>query len=290
MSDVTRFIKIQLVLFTDSHGGRVAGPGLVLPAAAAAGRVGPVHAVRRSAGIRRVVLDRERDVPGHQIGKVTDVEPTERGAEATMSIDNRYKIPVERGGQCAFGVGDRRAVPGSGVPGRRATVSQRAAQTITKGTVPDEVGPALDAANRGLEVLPKEKIDSLLTEASQAVGGLGPALQRLVDSTTEDRQRLPRQPDPINDIIAHSAPILDSPGEVRGRDRAVGGQPELDRRAGRPAGRGAAQRVAAGRADRRSAQRGVLRMCRSRCRRRWPTSRSSSTCSSATTRASSRHW
>ncbi|HZQ33072.1 MAG TPA: MCE family protein, partial [Mycobacterium sp.] len=58
--------------------------------------------------------------------------------------------------------------------------------------------------------LPKEKIDSLLTEASQAVGGLGPSLQRLVDSTTaiasDFRDNLP----PINDIIAHSAPILDS--------------------------------------------------------------------------------
>ena len=50
--------------------------------------------------------------------------------------------------------------------------------------MPSEVGPALDSAYRGLEVLPKEKIDSLLTETSKAVGGLGPALQRLVDSTT----------------------------------------------------------------------------------------------------------
>ena len=36
----------------------------------------------------------------------------------------------------------------------------------------DEVGPALDSANRGLAVLPKEKIDQLLTETSNAVGGL----------------------------------------------------------------------------------------------------------------------
>ena len=49
--------------------------------------------------------------------------------------------------------------------------------------MPSEIGPALDAANRGLAVLPKEKIAALLDETSQAVGGLGPALQRLVDST-----------------------------------------------------------------------------------------------------------
>ena len=32
---------------------------------------------------------------GTQIGKVTAVEPTEKGARATMSIDDRYKIPVD---------------------------------------------------------------------------------------------------------------------------------------------------------------------------------------------------
>src|ERR1700752_2878238 len=32
---------------------------------------------------------------GITIGKVTDVQPTERGAEATMSIDSRYKVPAD---------------------------------------------------------------------------------------------------------------------------------------------------------------------------------------------------
>ena len=32
---------------------------------------------------------------GITIGKVTDVQPTEHGAEATMSIDSNYKIPVD---------------------------------------------------------------------------------------------------------------------------------------------------------------------------------------------------
>ena len=35
-------------------------------------------------------------------------------------------------------------------------------QTITRSTVPSQIGPALDAANRGLEVLPKDKVASLL--------------------------------------------------------------------------------------------------------------------------------
>ena len=55
-----------------------------------------------------------------------------------------------------------------------------------------------------------DKIDTLLTEASQAVGGLGPALQRLVDSTTAIASDFRDNLTPVNDIIAHSAPILDS--------------------------------------------------------------------------------
>ena len=44
---------------------------------------------------------------GITIGKVTDVEPTETGAEATMSIDSRYKIPIDAIGECALGIGGR---------------------------------------------------------------------------------------------------------------------------------------------------------------------------------------
>ena len=117
------------------------------------------------------------------------------------------------------------------------------------GTVPSEVGPALDSANRGLAVLPKEKIDSLLTETSQAVGGLGPALQRLVDSTTNIAQGFKDNLPQVNDIIAHSTPILDSQVELRRQHRAVGAQPEHHRGAVRRTGRGAAQRAAAGGTD-----------------------------------------
>ena len=83
-------------------------------------------------------------------------------------------------------------------------------QTITKSTVPAQIGPSLDAANRGLAVLPKEKIGALLDETAQAVGGLGPALQRLVDSTQAIAGDFKTNISDVNDIIENSAPILDS--------------------------------------------------------------------------------
>jgi len=155
---------------------------------------------------------------GIQIGKVTDVEPTERGARATMSISDRYKIPVNASANVhsVSAIGEQYL---DLVPEGNGNQYLSDGQTITKGTVPDEVGPALDSANRGLEVLPKEKIDSLLSEAAQSVGGLGPALQRLVDSTTAIASDFRDNLDPVNNIIARSAPILDS--QVNSRD-AIG--------------------------------------------------------------------
>ncbi len=146
---------------------------------------------------------------GATIGRVTKVEPTKEGARATMSIHNRYKIPVDA-------VANVHSVSAIGeqyldlVSSGKQNKYLADGATITNGTVPEEVGPALDAANRGLAALPKEKIDKLLTEASQAVGGLGPALQRLVDSTTAIASDFRDNLNPVNDIIAHSGPILDS--------------------------------------------------------------------------------
>ncbi len=76
--------------------------------------------------------------------------------------------------------------------------------------MPTEIGPALDAANRGLAVLPKDKIASLLDETAQAVGGLGPALQRLVDATQAIAGDFKTNIQDINDIIQNSGPIIDS--------------------------------------------------------------------------------
>src|SRR3954453_3738694 len=100
---------------------------------------------------------------GTQIGKVTEVKPTESGAEATMRIDSRYKIPLDSvpNVHSVSAIGEQyTALVSTGNPGQY----YQNGQTMTQmGMVPSEVGPALDSANRGLAVLPKEKIDQLLT-------------------------------------------------------------------------------------------------------------------------------
>src|SRR5262245_7772460 len=127
-----------------------------------------------------------------------------------MRIDNRYKIPIDSvpNVHSVSAIGEQFLdLVSTGNPGQY----YQNGQTMTQmGVVPSEVGPALDSANRGLAVLPKEKIDQLLTETSQAVGGLGPALQRLVDSTTNIAQGFKDNLPQTTDIIQHSTPILQS--------------------------------------------------------------------------------
>ena len=201
---LTRLIRIQLVLFSIVTVLALVFLGwyyLRLPTLAGVGQYTLYADLPASGGLYKPATVTYR---GIQIGKVTDVEPTERGARATMSISDRYKIPVNAAANVhsVSAIGEQYL---DLVPEGNGNQYLSDGQTITKGTVPDEVGPALDSANRGLEVLPKEKIDTLLSEAAQSVGGLGPALQRLVDSTTAIASDFRDNLDPVNNIITHSA-------------------------------------------------------------------------------------
>ena len=206
---LTRFIKFQLVLFTILTIlaiGVLVWYYLRVPSLVGIGQYKLYAELPRSGGLYATANVTYR---GTQIGKVTAVEPTEDGARATMSIDDRYKIPVDATANVhsVSAIGEQFLdLVSTGNPGQYLSDGQ----TITEATVPSEVGPALDAANRGLEVLPKEKIDSLLTETSKAVGGLGPSLQRLVDGTTNLAQGFQENLPQVNDLITNATPILQS--------------------------------------------------------------------------------
>ncbi|ANI37420.1 MCE family protein [Mycolicibacterium vaccae] len=206
---LTRFVKIQLIIFTILTVVALGVLGLYylrLPSLVGVGEYRLYAELERSGGLYATGNVTYR---GTQIGKVTEVEPTENGARVTMSIGKEYKIPadVSANVHSVSAIGEQYLDLVSDT-GSDQYLSP--GQTITKSTVPAEVGPALDAADRSLAVLPKEKIDVLLTETSAAVGGLGPALQRLVDSTTNVaegfRDNLPQ----VTDIINNAAPILES--------------------------------------------------------------------------------
>ncbi|MFZ1163755.1 MCE family protein [Mycobacterium sp.] len=206
---LTRFIKRQLVIFSILTAVALLVLGvyyLRIPSLVGIGQYQLKAQLPASGGLYPTANVTYR---GITIGKVTAVEPTEKGAEATMSIDSDYKIPLDS-------IANVHSVSAVGeqyldlVSQGKAHGFFSPGQTMTHGTVPSEIGPALDTANRGLTVLPKDKIGQLLDETADAVGGLGPALQRLVDSTQAIVGDFKTNINQVDDIIQNSAPILDS--------------------------------------------------------------------------------
>jgi len=107
---------------------------------------------------------------------VTDVEPTKQGVQATLSIDNRFKIPVDASANV---IRSRRSASSNidlVSDGNRVSISSRADDHEGHCAQPDraDVGRRGSWANGAAQ----EKIASLLDETSQAVGGLGPTLHR----------------------------------------------------------------------------------------------------------------
>lgn len=216
---LTRLTRIQLILFAFVTTMVMVALGwyyLRLPTVFGVGQYTLYAQLPKSGGLYATSNVTYR---GSQIGKVTKVEPTGRGARATLSIDDRYKIPIDASAnvRSVSAIGEQYLdLASTGNPAQYFTNGQ----TITKSTVPAAIGPALDEAYRSLSALPRDKVASLLDETSQAFGGLGPALHRLVDSTQALVHDFRDNIGPVNDIIAHSAPILDSQvnssGAIRG--------------------------------------------------------------------------
>ncbi len=206
---VTRMVRKQLVIFSVLTLITALVLGLYylsLPSAMGVGRYTLQADLPASGGLYRTANVTYRGVT---IGKVTAVEPTKSGVRATLSIDDSVKIPVDSTANVhsVSAVGEQYLdLVSEGNPGQFLA----AGQTITKGTVPEDIGTALSAVDRGLAALPKAKIGALLDETAKAVGGLGPALNGLVDSVQSLSGELNANTRDINDVIEKSVPLLNS--------------------------------------------------------------------------------
>ncbi len=206
---LTRFIKTQLIIFLVLTVLALLGLGLYylrLPSVAGIGQYQLKVDLPAAGGLYRTANVTYR---GATIGRVTAMEPTETGARATLSIDDRYKVPVDATAnvRSVTAVGEQFVdLVSDGTPNQYFS----AGQTITKSTIPQPVGPALDNAYRALAAIPSDKIPGLLDETALAVGGLGPTLQKLVDNTTTFVGELKNNITDINDIVDNAPPIFES--------------------------------------------------------------------------------
>jgi phospholipid/cholesterol/gamma-HCH transport system substrate-binding protein len=158
---------------------------------------------------------------GAQVGLVDNVELTDSGVSAVLSLDSDIKIPAdvvaEVHSQSSVGEQYVMLVPrsGQGPALRDGDVIPR-----DRTTVPTDINSVLDDTTRGLEAIPRENLKTVIDEAYIAVGGLGPDLRRLVNGSTalaiDARQNL----DPLTTLIDQSKPVLDSQTDTAGSIRA----------------------------------------------------------------------
>jgi phospholipid/cholesterol/gamma-HCH transport system substrate-binding protein len=238
---LTRLIRIQLALFAAVTVVVVITLGwyyLRLPSLMGVDRYTLYAELPRSGGLYSTANVTYR---GAQIGKVTAVTPTRSGVRAAMSIDDRYRIPLDASADVhsvsAIGEQYLDLVSAGGNAGQYF----HDGQTITRSTVPAQIGPALDAGNRSLSVLPREKISALLDETGAAFGGLGPSLRHLVDATQALAHDFRSSQGQLDDVIDHSAPLLDS--QARSRDPIKRWAANLDAIAGQTAAQDRALRA-----------------------------------------------
>jgi phospholipid/cholesterol/gamma-HCH transport system substrate-binding protein len=206
---LTRFIKTQLLIFVVLTVLSLIALSIFylrLPGLAGLGQYPLKVDLPSAGGLYKTANVTYR---GTTIGRVTDVEPTETGARASLSISDKYKIPVDASAnvRSVTAVGEQYIdLVSDGNPGEYF----QAGQTITKSTIPVPIGPALDRAEAALAAIPAGKIPNLLDETAQAVGGLGPTLQKLVDNTQSFVTALQENIGDVNSIIDNAPPIFAS--------------------------------------------------------------------------------
>jgi len=152
---------------------------------------------------------------GVQVGKVTAVRLTRRGAEATLSLDSSPKIPADLQAdvRSVSAVGeqyvDLRPRTNSGPYLRDGSVIP-AQQT----TIPQPVGPMLDQVSALINSIPKDKLSGLLDESFKGFNGSGYDLGSLLDSAAKVAGDVNGVADRSRTLIDDTRPLLDSQAET----------------------------------------------------------------------------
>ncbi|WP_431233036.1 MCE family protein [Mycolicibacterium psychrotolerans] len=148
---------------------------------------------------------------GVEVGRVESVNLTDSGVDAVLSLNSNIKIPsdlkAEVHSQSAIGEQYVELIPTNGAtrPLRNGDVIPRSETSI-----PPDINSLLDAANSGLQAIPRDNLKTAVDEAYKAVGGLGPQLSDIVKGSTTLAIDARKNLDPLINLIDNSKPVLDS--------------------------------------------------------------------------------
>src|SRR6201992_2993921 len=212
---LTRFVRIELSIFAIC--GVIGIIAMVLyyiqlPTLLGIGRMTVTLELPATGGLYRFSNVTYRGV---QVGKVTAVSLTAKGAKATLSLGTSPKIPAN----LQADVLSVSAVGEQYVDLRPRTDSGPYLQdgsviAMHDTTIPQAVGPMLDQLNALVKSLPKNKIGQLLDEAFVAFNGSGYDLGSLSDSASRISADSNRIVERTRTLTEDSQPLLNAQAQT----------------------------------------------------------------------------
>lgn len=212
---LTRFVRVQLAIFTI-----VGFIGLVVmvvwymqvPTLLGIGKMTVTLELPATGGLYRFSNVTYRGV---QIGKVTAVGLTPRGAQATLSLDTSPKIPADLRAEVRSisAVGeyyvDLRPRTDSGPYLHDGSVI-----AMNQSALPQPIGPVLDQTSALINSIPKGKLSTLLDESFKAFNGAGYDFQTLFDSSAKLSGDFNGISDRTKSLTEDTGPFLDAQAQT----------------------------------------------------------------------------
>ncbi|MEW5808719.1 MAG: MCE family protein [Actinomycetota bacterium] len=208
---ITRFIRVQLIIFTIASVVAIAAMALNylrVPTFLGVGKISVSLDLPASGGLYRFANVTYRGV---QIGKVVDVRATAQGATAELSLDTSPNIPADL----------HAAVRSVSAVGEQYVDLQPRTDTapylrdgsvipVDRTSVPQEVGPMLDQVNALVQSIPKGRLHDLLDESFAALNGAGDDFGSLLDSSSTVMHELEQHRSDLRSLADKSGALVDS--------------------------------------------------------------------------------
>ena len=213
---MTRFVRIQLIVFTIVSVVAaliVALAYLRLPSLLfGVGRYTVTVELPEAGGLYSSANVTYR---GSEVGKVTDVRLTDNGVDAVLSLHSDVPIPSDLDAQVhsESAVGEQYVAL---LPRNGTSSPLTNGDTIPRSrtTVQPPINSLLDAANRGLQAIPRDNLKTVVDQGYTAFGGLGPDIARLIKGATQVASGARKDQDALTTLIDQSKPVLDSQSDT----------------------------------------------------------------------------
>lgn len=161
---------------------------------------------------------------GVGVGIVSDLEVRDNGAIATLRIDNDADIPAgsraELHSTSAIGEQYVDLVPPADAKGKGPFLAHDAEIPRERAIEMPQITPVLDSVNRLLESVPKAETRRVLAQVDDGLGGSGPELNELVESSGKLLTEAQSQIEATTSLIAALEPVLGTQQDLGAETRA----------------------------------------------------------------------